>query len=111
MWSEPPEAELANARFLVGYRCDWLFEPDLTEGIHDLAVEAASSERLFDPVIFDEVPDRVVDGNTRGEASDCLPGRPAPLVRAGVLHLPWKQQWSVDLSVPLSARSVLRTAS
>ncbi|MEU3374636.1 TnsA-like heteromeric transposase endonuclease subunit [Streptomyces sp. NPDC006660] len=110
VWSEPPDAELANVRFLAGYRRDWLFEPD--EEICDLAVgEEPPPERLFDPVILDEVRDRVGDGDMLGEAFECLPGRPAPLVRAGVLHLLWKQQWSVDLSVPLSARSVLRTAS
>ncbi|MFC8838675.1 TnsA-like heteromeric transposase endonuclease subunit [Streptomyces griseoincarnatus] len=110
VWSEPPDAELANVRFLAGYRRDWLFEPD--EETCDLAVgEEPSPERLFDPVILDEVRDRVEDGDMLGEAFDCLPGRPAPLVRAGVLHLLWKQQWSVDLSVPLNARSVLRTAS
>ncbi|MGC9501223.1 TnsA-like heteromeric transposase endonuclease subunit [Streptomyces sp. WG7] len=38
VWSEPPDAELANVRFLAGYRRDWLFEPDLTEEISDLAV-------------------------------------------------------------------------
>ncbi|GFH39229.1 TnsA-like heteromeric transposase endonuclease subunit [Streptomyces pacificus] len=110
VWSEPPDAELANVRFLAGYRRDWLFEPD--EEICDLAVgEEPPPERLFDPVILDEVRDRVADGNSLREAFGCLPGRPAPLVRAGVLHLLWRQQWSVDLSVPLSARSVLRTAS
>ncbi len=112
VWSEPPDAELANIRFLAGYRRDWLFEPDLTDEIHDQAVkEESPPERLFDPAILDEARDRVVDGDTLGEAFSCLPGRPAPLVRAGVLHLLWKRQWSVGLSVPLSARSVLRTAS
>ncbi|MDI5973969.1 hypothetical protein POF50_032280 [Streptomyces sp. SL13] len=112
VWSEPPDAELANVRFLAGYRRDWLFEPDLPEEIHDQAVEEESpQERLFDPVILNEVRDRVMDGDTLGETFACLPGRPAPLVRAGVLHLLWKQQWLTDLSVPLSARSVLRTAA
>ncbi|MEV7787614.1 TnsA-like heteromeric transposase endonuclease subunit [Streptomyces sp. NPDC088106] len=112
VWSEPPDAELANVRFLAGYRRDWLFGPGLTEEIHDQAVEEESlRERLFDPVVLDEVRDRVVDGDTLGDTFACLPGRPALLVRAGVLHLLWKQQWSVDLGVPLSARSVLRTAS
>ncbi|MFH8443422.1 TnsA-like heteromeric transposase endonuclease subunit [Streptomyces sp. NPDC018026] len=112
VWSEPPDAELANVRFLAGYRRDWLFEPDLPEEIPDLPVdEEPQPERLFDPVILDEVRDRVVDGDTLGEAFACLPDRPAPLVRAAALHLLWKQQWMTDLSVPLSARSVLRVAS
>lgn len=29
VWSEPPEAELANLRFLAGYRRGWLFDEDL----------------------------------------------------------------------------------
>lgn len=111
-WSEPPDAELANVRFLAGYRRDWLFEPDLLEEEGDEAVdEEPPPDRLFDPAILDDVRDRVVDGETLGEAFACLPERPAPLVRAAVLHLLWKQQWLTDLSVPLSARSVLRSAS
>ncbi|MCC5037052.1 hypothetical protein DMH02_028740 [Streptomyces sp. WAC 00631] len=73
--------------------------------------EEPPPEPLFDPAILDDVRDRVADGDTLGEAFACLPDRPAPLVRAAVLHLLWKQQWRTDLSVPLSARSVLRTAS
>ncbi|MGW2654389.1 TnsA-like heteromeric transposase endonuclease subunit [Streptomyces sp. NPDC001478] len=112
LWSEPPDAELANVRFLAGYRRDWLFEPELTEERGDEPVdEEPPPERLFDPVIVDEVRDRVVDGETLEEAFACLPGRPDPLVRAAVLHLLWKQQRLTDLSVPLSALSVLRTAS
>ncbi|MFF9352698.1 TnsA-like heteromeric transposase endonuclease subunit [Streptomyces sp. NPDC014734] len=112
VWSEPPEAELANIRFLAGYRRDWLFEPDLLDEERDEAVdEEPPPDRLFDPVILDEVRDLVGDGDTLGEAFACLPERPAPLVRAAVLHLLWKQQWLTDLSVPLSARSVLRAAS
>ncbi|MFE3559455.1 TnsA-like heteromeric transposase endonuclease subunit [Streptomyces sp. NPDC059193] len=89
VWSEPPDAELANVRFLAGYRRDWLFDPDVLE----------------------DVSDEVVDGASLGEAFGCLPDRPALLVRAAVLHLLWKQRWLTDLSVPLSAGSVLRTAS
>ncbi len=112
MWSEPPDAELANVRFLAGYRRDWLFEPDLLEEEDDEAVdEEPPPDRPLDPAILDEVRDRVADGETLGEAFACLPERPVPLVRAAVLHLLWKQQWLTDLSVPLSARSVLRSAS
>ncbi|WP_433543799.1 TnsA-like heteromeric transposase endonuclease subunit (plasmid) [Streptomyces sp. CA-294286] len=112
VWSEPPDAELANVRFLAGYRRDWLFEPDLPEGIPDPVLDdEPPPDRPADPAIRDEVRDRVVDGDTLGEAFACLPGRPAPLVRAAVLHLLWKQQWLTDLSVPLSASSVLRAAS
>lgn len=112
VWGEPPHAELANVRFLAGYRRDWLFDPDPAEGLHEQTVdEDPAPERLFDPVILDGVRDQVADGDTLGEAFACLPSRPAPLVRAAVLRLLWKRQWLTDLSVPLSARSVLRTAS
>lgn len=112
VWSEPPDVELANVQFLAGYRRDWLFDPDLTEEIRDQAVdEEPPQDRLFDPAVLDEVRERVVEDGTLGEAFGCLPGRPAPLVRAAVLHLLWKQLWLTDLSVPLSARSVLRRAS
>ncbi|MFI8931560.1 TnsA-like heteromeric transposase endonuclease subunit [Streptomyces sp. NPDC053474] len=112
VWSEPPEAELVNVRFLAGYRRDWLFGGDLLEEEHEEAVdEEPPPERLFDRAVLDDVRDRVAYGDTLGEAFACLPGRPAPLVRAAVLYLLWKQQWLTDLSVPLSARSVLRGVS
>ncbi|MEC4019827.1 TnsA-like heteromeric transposase endonuclease subunit [Streptomyces sp. H27-D2] len=103
VWSEPPEAELANLRFLAGYRRDWLFEWDLPEEECDQAVdEEPPPDRLFDPAILDEVRDRVASGHTLEAAFACLSDRPAVLVRAAVLHLLWKQRWLTDLSVPLS---------
>lgn len=70
VWSEPPEAELANVRFLAGYRRDWLFEPDPLEEIHDEAAEEEPPpELLFDPAILDDVRDRVADGDTLGRRS------------------------------------------
>ena len=36
-WSEPPEAELANVRFLAGYRRAWLLDPGLLAVIRGAA--------------------------------------------------------------------------
>jgi hypothetical protein len=68
-WSEPPEAELANVRFLAGYRRAWLLDPELLAEIRSAGL----------------------DGATLGEAFRAFPLRPAELVRAAVLHLLWAQ--------------------
>jgi hypothetical protein len=86
-WSEPPEAELANVRFLAGYRRAWLFDPELVA----------------------EIRGADLDGATLGEAFRAFPRRPAELARACVLHLLWAQHLVTDLAVPLSARHRLRT--
>jgi hypothetical protein len=86
-WSEPPEAELANVRFLAGYRRPWLFDPELVA----------------------EIRGADLDGATLGEAFRAFPRRPAELARAGVLHLLWAQHLVTDLATPLSARHRLRT--
>jgi len=88
VFGEPPAAELANLRFLAGYRRDWLFGADL----------------------LDEVRARDLDGVTLGEACRCRPARSAPLVRAAVLHLLWRQELVTNLGRPLSAGHVLRRA-
>ncbi|WP_328732891.1 TnsA-like heteromeric transposase endonuclease subunit [Streptomyces caniferus] len=85
VWCEPPEEELANVRFLAGYRRDWLFAPDLLE----------------------ELRGTDLDGATLGEAFRRLPHQPPELVRASVLHLLWSQDFSTDLSEVLSKRHVL----
>jgi len=85
-WSEPPEAELANVRFLAGYRRAWLFDPELVA----------------------EIRGADLDGATLREAFRAFPRRPAELVRAGVLHLLWAQHLVTDLATPLSARHRLR---
>lgn len=86
-WCEPPEAELANVRFLAGYRRAWLFDPELVA----------------------EIRGADLDGATLGEAFRAFPRRPAELARAGVLHLLWAQHLVTDLATPLSARHRLRT--
>ena len=86
-WCEPPEAELANVRFLAGYRRAWVFDPELVA----------------------EIRGADLDGATLGEAFRAFPRRPAELARAGVLHLLWAQHLVTDLATPLSARHRLRT--
>lgn len=87
--SEPAETEMSNVRFLAGYRRDWLFD---------------------DGVLADL---RAVDlhGATLGEAFRCLPDRPEGVVRSAVLHLLWRQHFTVDVSKPLSSGSVLGVRS
>ncbi|WP_258016517.1 TnsA-like heteromeric transposase endonuclease subunit [Streptomyces sp. AJS327] len=46
VWSEPPDAELANVRFLARYRRDWLFEPDLLDrGVPPAQVDREARRR------------------------------------------------------------------
>lgn len=87
--SEPLQTELNNVRFLAGYRRDWLFDRDLLEEL-----------RTTD-----------LDGATLGDACRSLPMRPEPVVRAAVLHLLWRQEFTVDLTRPLNSGHVLRRTS
>ncbi|WP_240467660.1 TnsA-like heteromeric transposase endonuclease subunit [Streptomyces albus] len=86
VWSEPPEAELANLRFLAGYRRGWLFDEDLLAEIR--------ATDLY--------------GATLGEAFRIFPRHPDWRVRAAVLRLLWCQHFVTDLTEPLSERHVLR---
>lgn len=85
-WCEPPEEELANLRFLAGYRRDWLFAEEMLE-------EIRSSD---------------LHGATLGEAFRSFPRWPDALARAGVLHLLWKQDLSTELGEILSEQHLLR---
>jgi hypothetical protein len=86
VFTEPPQPEAANVRFLAGYRRSWLFERDLLDELRHVDLSAA----------------------TLGEAFECLPARPAALVRSAVLHLLWRQEFLVDLARPLSRAHTLR---
>ncbi|MGW4838614.1 TnsA-like heteromeric transposase endonuclease subunit [Streptomyces globisporus] len=86
VWSEPPEAEMTNLRFLAGYRRAWLFDPELLA----------------------EIDEADLDGMTLGAALRAFPHRPVELVRASLLHLLWQQHWVTDLDTPLTARHRLR---
>jgi hypothetical protein len=89
VWSEPPSVVLENVRFLAGYRRGWLFDPELV-------AELGSAD---------------LDGLTLGVACRSRPGRSAALVRAALLHLVWRQHFTVDLTRRLSSGHVLRRAS
>ncbi|MEH0517304.1 TnsA-like heteromeric transposase endonuclease subunit [Streptomyces sp. B21-079] len=86
VWSEPPEAELANLRFLAGYRRDWLFDEDLLAEIR--------ATDLY--------------GAALGDAFRAFPRHPDWRVRAAVLRLLWCQHFVTDLTDVLSERHVLR---
>ncbi|GLV77082.1 TnsA-like heteromeric transposase endonuclease subunit [Streptomyces hygroscopicus] len=89
VWSEPPEAELENIRFLAGYRRQWLFAPEL----------------------LDEVRRVDLEGVALGRAVRCLPDLPEPTVRAAIHHLLWAHDLRTDLTQPLSPAGVLRRAA
>ncbi|MFB7189054.1 TnsA-like heteromeric transposase endonuclease subunit [Streptomyces sp. NPDC056230] len=67
VWCEPPEAELANLRFLAGYRRDW----------------------LFDETLLAEIREADLFGASLGEAFRAFPYHPEWRVRAAVLRLLW----------------------
>jgi hypothetical protein len=90
VWSEPPEAELANLRFLAGYRRAWLFDVGLLGEIRGRGD---------------------LDGVAFGEAVRSFPHQPAPLVRSAVLHLLWEQFFTTDLRTPLRASHRLRRSA
>lgn len=83
--SEPPVIELANIRFLAGYR-----RPHLVDGALLRRARAAG-----------------IDGATLAEAMTEV-GGPAPQARATILHLMWTQEVIVDTTQPLTSRTLLR---
>ncbi|MGW5868312.1 TnsA-like heteromeric transposase endonuclease subunit [Streptomyces sp. NPDC055239] len=89
IWSEPPEAELENIRFLAGYRRDWLFRPEL----------------------LDELCLADLDGLPLDAAVQQLPHWPKPCVHAAVHHLLWAHDLQTDLSEPLIPSRLLRRAA
>jgi hypothetical protein len=89
VWSEPPEAELENIRFLAGYR----------------------RNRLFNPELLDDLRRADLDGVPLDKAIRRLPDRPEPFVRAAIHHLIWTHDLHTDLDQPLSSSQVLRKAA
>lgn len=83
--SEPPVVELANIRFLAGFRRPHLIEDALVRH-----VRAAG-----------------IDGVTLVEAMRRV-GGPAPQARATLLHLMWTQELIADTTQPLTNRTLLR---
>ena len=83
--SEPPVIELANIRFLAGYR----------------------RRHLIDDALVRQVRAAGIEGATLAEAMKQIRG-PAPTVRATILHLVWTQELIIDMTQPLTARTLLR---
>ena len=83
--SEPPVIELANIRFLAGYR----------------------RSALVDDALVRQVRAAEIDGATLAEAMKQI-REPAPTVRATILHLMWTQELIIDMTQPLTARTVIR---
>ena len=88
IWSEPPEAELANLRMLAGYRRKW----------------------LFDPALLGALTGADLDGARLGDVPAAVDVWPRRLVWAHLLHLIWSRTYSVDLSTVLSGEHVLSRA-
>lgn len=85
VWSEPPVAELANIRFLAGFRNPRCFDQEL--------LAAVRREDFF--------------GRTLDEALSIDIGQPPALVRSAVLHTMWNQFFTTDLRTPLSSEAIL----
>ena len=86
---EPPEQRASNIRFLASYRRDWLMAPAL----------------------LDELRAADLNGLTLAEAFAARPGWAAPLVRAALLHLLWRQVYRVDLETLLTPQHVIEASS
>ncbi|MFL0239387.1 TnsA-like heteromeric transposase endonuclease subunit [Mycobacterium sp. SMC-17] len=84
--TEPVAVELANVRFLAGYRREWLFRSELLAQLRE----------------------KNLDGASLAEALQCLPGEPLSHVKSAVLHLLWRQELVIDVTMPLSGRTQLR---
>jgi hypothetical protein len=78
--SEPPVIELANIRFLAGYR----------------------RRHLVDDALVRRARAAGIDGATLAEAVTQV-GGPAPQARATILHLMWTQELIVDTTQPLTS--------
>jgi len=85
VWSEPPAVELANLRFLAGYR----------------------DERRINKQVLELVRKADLDCLTVGQATAVFRDLPRPLVRAAICHLLWHGMLVTDLDTPLQSTSVL----
>lgn len=84
VFTEPPEAYIANVKFLAGYR--------RSDAIHPGALAHLRAQHL--------------DGVNFGAAvrdSQIAP----PRARAALLHMLWRQELVVDMCAPLSAATIL----
>lgn len=85
VWSGAPEALLANVRFVAAGR-----------QVHVVAPEAVAAAAALD-----------VQGLTIREAESFLGSFDQSVVRRVALGMIWCRAWEVDMSVPLSASSVI----
>ena len=85
--SEAPAVELANIRFLAGYRRDWLINADVREAMRA------------------EMPQLI--GMSIAEAERHFPAYPPPLRRATVMNLLWRHELRANLTEPLRPSTVL----
>lgn len=85
VWNEPPDVELANVRFLAGYR----------------------NKRCFAQALLDELRADDLAGQSLSEACRSRTGWSASLVRSALFHLVWTHRFTIDLTRPLSAALVL----
>nr|WP_237570809.1 TnsA-like heteromeric transposase endonuclease subunit [Mycolicibacterium lacusdiani] len=86
VWTEPPPIELANRRFLAGYR----------------------DERRMNAGVLEQLRNSQIDGLSIQQAILSCDEWPQPLARAGVCHLLWCGSLHTDLSTPLQSSSILR---
>jgi len=86
VWSEPDPVQLANVRFLAGYRRGWLFAAEL----------------------LDDAESAAQHGVSIGEAERSLAPRwTAAVARGALMRLLWLGRIRTDLSVPLSSMHLL----
>ncbi|VBA31461.1 hypothetical protein LAUMK136_00060 [Mycobacterium attenuatum] len=83
--SEPPVIELANIRFLAGYR----------------------RSHLVDGVLLRYARVAGIDGATLAEGMKQI-GGPGPQARATILHLMWTQEIIIDTTQPITRQTLLR---
>ena len=84
-WSEPPDLELRNLRFLAGFRNAERFDPELLKAI----LHQSTSDTTLGQVLGRDL------------------GEPPARVRSAVLHLVWRRDLSVDITQPLTKSSPL----
>jgi hypothetical protein len=88
--NEPPKVEFLNIRFLAGYRREWLFTDEVLDDIRQSAHSA--------PLL--SINDIV--SHTKRSRSIAL---------AGLLHLLWRQEFTIDITRRLSPTTTVQVAS
>lgn len=89
VWHDADPVNLANVRFLAGYR----------------------HPQYVDTQIVDALSGNEIAGMTVGEAIDSEQRWPSAMVRAALMHMLWRQRFTVDLMKPLSRAHVLESAA